>query len=75
MIPGSVPLSPQIFYIAAQTSKVLLQVDGKVVNGQAVMFAYLGLSAGDLLSGLLSQWMKSRKKVVMLYLGFSVLVT
>jgi MFS family permease len=33
-----------------------------------VMFAYLGLSVGDLGSGLLSQVLKSRKKVVMLYL-------
>lgn len=33
-----------------------------------VMFAYLGLSVGDLLSGILSQWMKSRKKVVYMYL-------
>ncbi len=32
----------------------------------SVMFAYLGLSAGDLLSGLLSQVMKSRRKVVFL---------
>lgn len=33
-----------------------------------VMFAYLGLSVGDLLSGVLSQLMKSRKKVVFIYL-------
>lgn len=32
----------------------------------SVMYAYLGLSAGDLLSGLLSQLMKSRRKVVFL---------
>ncbi len=37
----------------------------------SVMFAYLGLSAGDLLSGLLSQLLKSRKKVIFLYLGLS----
>ena len=34
----------------------------------SVMYAYLGLSAGDLLSGLLSQWLRSRKKVVFIYL-------
>jgi hypothetical protein len=34
----------------------------------SVMYAYLGLSAGDLLSGLLSQVMRSRKKVVLLNL-------
>ncbi|MEZ5173201.1 MAG: hypothetical protein R2850_06775 [Bacteroidia bacterium] len=38
------------------------------------MFAYIGLSAGDLLSGLLSQWWKSRKKVVLLYLIASIIL-
>jgi MFS family permease len=32
------------------------------------MYCYLGLSAGDLLSGILSQMLKSRKKVVIGYL-------
>lgn len=35
----------------------------------SVMYAYLGLSIGDLLSGILSQWLRSRKKVVMGYLA------
>jgi hypothetical protein len=46
-----------------------------ITNGKAVMYCYLGLSAGDLLAGFLSQWWKSRKKVVQLYLVFSLLVT
>ena len=46
-----------------------------ISNGKAVMYCYLGLSAGDLLAGFLSQWWKSRKKVVQLYLVFSMLVT
>jgi MFS transporter, putative metabolite:H+ symporter len=45
-----------------------------VKNGTAVMYAYIGLSVGDLLSGLLSQWLKSRKKVVYLYLVFNLLL-
>ena len=45
-----------------------------VVNGTAVMFAYLGLSAGDLASGILSQQLRSRKKVVYLYLVFSLML-
>lgn len=48
-----------------------------IVVGDAVMFSYLGLAAGDLTSGLLSQWLKSRKKIVLLFilltLGFIVL--
>lgn len=42
--------------------------------GQAVMYAYLGLSAGDLLCGLLSQLLKSRRKVILIYMGISALV-
>jgi MFS family permease len=50
-----------------------LEIDG-IVNGTAVMFAYLGLSAGDLASGLLSQLLRSRKKVVYLYLLMSLIL-
>ncbi|HVW26828.1 MAG TPA: MFS transporter [Polyangiaceae bacterium] len=41
--------------------------------GQAVMLAYIGLSIGDLASGSLSQLWHSRKKVVGLFMGLSVL--
>jgi len=47
-----------------------------IENGQAVMYTYIGLSVGDLISGVLSQWLRSRKKVVGLYLLFTlVLIT
>lgn len=46
-----------------------------VVNGTAVMYAYIGLSFGDLLSGILSQVLKSRKIVVYLYLSFTLVLT
>jgi predicted MFS family arabinose efflux permease len=52
----------------------LLGVDN-VVNGTAVMYAYLGLSFGDLLSGVLSQLLKSRKIVVFIYLTFSLILS
>lgn len=39
-----------------------------IVVGDAVMYSYLGLAAGDLSSGLLSQWVKSRKKIVLLFI-------
>jgi MFS family permease len=52
---------------------------GEVFNlqidvAQSVMYAYLGLSFGDLLSGLFSQWLRSRKKVVLGYLLFTVVL-
>ena len=52
----------------------LLGVDN-VVNGTAVMYAYLGLSFGDLLSGILSQLLKSRKIVVYIYLIFTLILS
>ena len=36
---------------------------------RAVLFAYLGLTVGDLASGLISQWMRSRKRALGLFLG------
>lgn len=49
-------------------------IDG-VVTGTAIMYAYIGLSVGDLLSGLLSQLFRSRVKVVKGYLASSLLLT
>ena len=43
-------------------------VVGKIDMGYVIMYTYIGLSAGDLLSGLLSQVLRSRRKVVFAYL-------
>jgi len=48
-------------------------VRGEVNVGTSVMWSYIGLSVGDLFSGLLSQWMRSRRKVILLYLAFQSL--
>ncbi len=40
----------------------------KQMGQDGVIYGYLGLSAGDVVSGLLSQWLKSRKKVIYMYL-------
>jgi MFS family permease len=39
-----------------------------VIAGRTVLFSYVGLVLGDLASGLLSQYMKSRKLVIRLFL-------
>jgi MFS family permease len=39
--------------------------------GRAIMFTYLGLSVGDMLSGVLSQKLKSRKSVQYLFMVLS----
>jgi hypothetical protein len=49
-------------------------IQGKVVNGSAVMYSYLGLCVGDILSGVLSQLLRSRKKVVMIYLLIDIML-
>ncbi len=49
-----------------------LHVQGHVVNGSAVMYSYIGLSFGDVVSGILSQVLKSRRKVVMIDIAFGV---
>src|SRR6187549_2039713 len=46
---------------------VSLNINGKIIAGDAVMFAYIGLAVGDLVSGFLSQALRSRKKVVSIY--------
>jgi MFS transporter, putative metabolite:H+ symporter len=45
-----------------------LSIAGNISAGDAVMFSYLGLAAGDLSSGFISQRIGSRKKVVGAYL-------
>lgn len=52
---------------------VVLGVTEKIVAGDAVMFSYIGLAVGDLSSGLISQVLRSRKKVVLLYVFITLL--
>lgn len=45
-----------------------LSVQGAVAAGKSVMFCYIGLSLGDFASGFLSQYLRSRRKVVMQFI-------
>ena len=49
-----------------------LGISGPVSAGNAVMFCYLGLVFGDLSSGLLSQFLKSRKKAVLTFMLLTI---
>lgn len=40
-------------------------------TGKAIMFAYIGITAGDLFSGLLSQLLRSRKKALLVFLSLT----
>jgi putative MFS transporter len=50
-----------------------LKLTGPVTAADALIYGSIGLAVGDLLSGLLSQWMKSRKKVIFLSLVVAVI--
>lgn len=52
-----------------------LGVSGEVKAAYAVLFVYLGLTIGDLLSGVISQQLRSRKLVVLGFLGLTFLFT
>jgi len=47
--------------------------DFKPDAGKSIMYAYLGITLGDVASGAISQWLKSRKKALLLFLIMTVL--
>lgn len=53
-----------------------LNIEGAIAAGDAVMYSYIGLAVGDLASGVTSQLIGSRKKILILFmlvtLGFIV---
>ncbi|HQQ83145.1 MAG TPA: MFS transporter [Cyclobacteriaceae bacterium] len=51
-----------------------LHIDGLVAAGDAVMYSYIGLAVGDLSSGFISQYVRSRKKVVLAYIFLTLAV-
>jgi MFS family permease len=52
-----------------------MQLPDPIKPGLAIMWCYIGLSIGDLLSGVLSQYLQSRKKAVALMMSFTLLFT
>ena len=53
----------------------VLEVDGTINPTTCIIFCYLGLSGGDLISGFISQFLKSRKKIIFFYLGTTVFIS
>lgn len=49
-----------------------MNIDEKIDPGKAIMFAYAGVSVGDILIGFVSQWFRSRKKALGLFYGITV---
>jgi MFS transporter, putative metabolite:H+ symporter len=48
-----------------------LHIQGEVQPGKAIMFAYAGISIGDVTVGLVSQWLRSRKKALYIFYGIT----
>jgi MFS transporter, putative metabolite:H+ symporter len=44
-----------------------------VSPGKAIMFAYAGISVGDITIGFVSQWLRSRKKALYIFYGLTAL--
>lgn len=42
-----------------------------IIPGKAIMYAYAAISIGDVLIGLLSQWLRSRKKALYIFYGIT----
>lgn len=61
-----------LVYLCNQFGEAL-GIPEKVAPGMAIMWAYVGISAGDLLSGFISHWMESRKKAIAFMMGMSLL--
>jgi MFS family permease len=47
-------------------------IEEAVAPGKAIMYAYVGIAIGDVLIGLISQWLKSRKKALFLFYGLTI---
>jgi MFS transporter, putative metabolite:H+ symporter len=48
-------------------------VNGSISPGDATMWAYAGISAGDVLIGFVSRWLKSRKKALYIFYGMTII--
>ncbi len=64
--------SPEIFH-KLQTLRGISGNGGEVLAGKSIMYAYIGITAGDFICGWISQIWKSRKKTLRLFLTLSVL--
>lgn len=62
-----------LVFFAPEFSVELGLPKGAITGGKAIMFAYMGITCGDLTSGLLSQLLKSRKKTLGIYLVWTTL--
>ncbi|MBL0126936.1 MAG: MFS transporter [Flavobacteriales bacterium] len=71
-----VNMSQDVFVPTLGIDTSALDTEGLArINGKAISYAYIGLSLGDLVSAMLSQFFRSRKKVIMGYLIANLVLT
>lgn len=51
-----------------------LNIQGEIKPALSIMYCYAGVTLGDLISGLMSQWLKSRKKVLQLFVSATLVM-
>ena len=47
--------------------------DTAVISGKAIMYAYVGIAIGDITTGLVSQYLKSRKKTLYVFYALTII--
>lgn len=62
-----------LILFAPELSVELGHPKGAITAGTSIMFAYAGITLGDLLSGLISQLLRSRKKALGIFLSMTAL--
>ncbi len=55
-----------------ELSELLKLPEKSISAGRSIMFAYAGITVGDIASGLISQYLKSRKKALAIFLCLTV---
>jgi MFS transporter, putative metabolite:H+ symporter len=50
-----------------------LNIPGKISPGDATMYAYIGISIGDVFIGFVSNWLKSRKKALFIFYALTLI--
>jgi MFS transporter, putative metabolite:H+ symporter len=62
-----------VLIFSAKEFANVIHVNGTVITGKAIMYSYFGLAAGDLVCGMTSQLLKSRRKAIVIFLGTSMI--
>jgi MFS transporter, putative metabolite:H+ symporter len=63
-----------LVFFSTEFAQKVFHIQGTIVAGQAIMYHYIGASIGSLLWGVISQWLHSRKKSLLIAMSFMILM-